>query len=85
MQMLSIGIIQADGLHHRLGNNGLTPDVLFYKSSGLNQLCSWYLDALRNMAIEVLLPVYGYCDHIVKREYDRAAGVPEYWMMNPGE
>lgn len=69
----------------RLGDNGFTPDVLFYKSRGLNQLCSWYLDGPAELVIEVLLPGHKYCDRIVKRDYYRCAGVPEYWIVNPGE
>ena len=69
----------------RLRDNGFTPDVLFFKSSGLNQLCSWYLDGPAELVIEVLLPGHEYCDRVVKRDYYSAAGVPEYWIINPDE
>ncbi|MDJ0704653.1 MAG: Uma2 family endonuclease [Leptolyngbyaceae cyanobacterium MO_188.B28] len=69
----------------RLGDNGFTPDVLFFKSSGLNQLCSWFLDGPAELVIEVLLPGHEYCDRVVKRDYYAAAGVPEYWIVNPDE
>ena len=69
----------------RLGDNGFTPDALFFKSSGLNHLCSWYLDRPAELVIEVLLPGHEYCDRVVKHNYYSAAGGPEYWIVNPDE
>ncbi len=67
----------------RLGENGFTPDLLFFKSKDLNQLHSWYLNGPAELVIEVLLSGHEYCDRIAKREYYAAAGVPEYWIVDP--
>ena len=67
----------------RLGNNGFTRDLMFFKSKGLNQLHSWYLDGSAELVIEILLPGHEYCDRVVKRDYYAAAGVPEYWTFDP--
>lgn len=67
----------------RLAENGFTPDLLFFKSKDLNQLHSWYLNGPAELVIEVLLPGHEYCDRIAKRDYYAAAGVPEYWIVDP--
>jgi Uma2 family endonuclease len=67
----------------RLGENGFTPDLMFFKSKDLNQLHSWYLNGPAELVIEVLLPGHEYCDRIAKRDYYAAAGVPEYWIVAP--
>ncbi|MEM7796520.1 MAG: hypothetical protein AAF579_18960, partial [Cyanobacteria bacterium P01_C01_bin.118] len=40
----------------RLGDNGLTPDLLFFKGQGLNQLYEAYLSGPAELVIEVIMP-----------------------------
>ena len=65
----------------RLGENGFTPDLLFFKCQGHNRL-SYYLDGPAELVIEVLRPGHEYCDRVIKRQYYEAAGVPEYWILD---
>jgi hypothetical protein len=37
----------------RLGDNGFTPDLIFYKSQGLNQLFSYFLSGPAELVIEM--------------------------------
>lgn len=67
----------------RLGNNGFTPDILFYFGRGRNQLYSWYLDGAAELVIEIVRPGHEYVDRIVKRDYYAAAGVLHYWLLDP--
>ncbi|NJL40162.1 MAG: Uma2 family endonuclease [Leptolyngbyaceae cyanobacterium RM2_2_4] len=67
----------------RLGNNGFTPDLIFFKGQGLNRLFSYYLDGPAELVIEILRPGHEYCDRVLKRQYYEATGVPEYWILNP--
>lgn len=67
----------------RLGEHGFTPDLMFFKSQELNQLHSWYLAGPAELVIEVLLSGHEYCDRVAKRDYYAAAGVPEYWIVDP--
>ncbi|MBD1847412.1 Uma2 family endonuclease [Cyanobacteria bacterium FACHB-63] len=66
----------------RLGENGFTPDLLFFKGQGHNRLFSYYLDGAAELVIEIVRPGHEYCDRILKRNFYEAAGVPEYWMLN---
>jgi Uma2 family endonuclease len=67
----------------RLGNNGFTPDLMFFKGTTRNRLFSYYLDGPAEVVIEVLRPGHEYADRVIKRDYYAAAGVPEYWIVNP--
>lgn len=67
----------------RLGNNGLTPDVLFFTGKHHNQLHSWYLNGPAELVIEILRPGHEYSDRILKRDIYAASGVPEYWLIDP--
>jgi len=51
----------------RLGENGFTPDLMFFKSKNLNQLHAWYLDGPAELVVEVLLSGHEYCDRVAKR------------------
>lgn len=67
----------------RLGNNGFTPDVLFFTAKERNQLHSWYLNGPAELVIEILRPGHEYADRIIKRDFYAASGVPEYWIFDP--
>ncbi|MBD2068664.1 Uma2 family endonuclease [Leptolyngbya sp. FACHB-671] len=67
----------------RLGENGFTPDLMFFKSKNLNQLYSWYLNGPAELVVEVLLSGHEYCDRIAKRDYYALSGVPECWIVAP--
>lgn len=67
----------------RLGDNGFTPDVLFFKDSPRNTLYEYYLEGPAELVVEVLLPKHEYQDRVVKWNYYQDAGVPEYWLVNP--
>ncbi|MGP1383014.1 MAG: Uma2 family endonuclease [Thainema sp.] len=67
----------------RLGNNGFTPDLVFFKNAGLNRLYSSFVSGPAELVIEVLMPGHEDCDRAQKYEYYQAAGVPEYWLIDP--
>lgn len=66
----------------RLGNNGFTPDLLFFTGKERNQLFSWYLGGAAELVVEILRLGHKYADRVVKRDYYAAAGVPEYWIID---
>ena len=67
----------------RLGNNGLTPDVMFFtNNSTRNQLHSWYLSGAAELVIEIVRPGHEYADRVIKRDFYAAAGVMEYWIID---
>jgi hypothetical protein len=67
----------------RLGNDGFTPDLVFFKSSGLNQLYSYFVSGPAELVIEVLMPRHEASDREQKYQSYQAAGVPEYWLVDP--
>lgn len=50
----------------RLGDNGFTPDLVFYKSQGLNQLFSYFLSGPADLVIEILMPGLDAADRSTK-------------------
>ncbi|MEM1241546.1 MAG: Uma2 family endonuclease [Cyanobacteria bacterium P01_H01_bin.26] len=67
----------------RLGDNGVTPDLLFFKGQGLNQLYEAYLSGPAELVIEVLMPGHEQSDIKLKYAGYQATGVPEYWLIHP--
>jgi Uma2 family endonuclease len=66
----------------RLGNDGFTPDVIFFTSKEMNTLYSWYLEGPGELVMEVIRQGHEYCDRVIKRDYYAAAGIPEYWVVD---
>ena len=67
----------------KLGENGLTPDVFFYKSQKLNTMSEYYLDGPAELVIEVTRPAHESYDREIKRELYARGGVPEYIIIDP--
>ncbi|MEO1122995.1 MAG: Uma2 family endonuclease [Cyanobacteria bacterium J06639_16] len=67
----------------RLGDNGFTPDLVLFKGEGLNQLYSSFLSGPAELVVEVQIPGHEEADRVTKRAYYQAAGVPEYWLIDP--
>ena len=65
----------------RLGDNGLTPDLLFFKGQGLNQLYEAYLSGPAELVIEVVMPGHEQSDLTLKYSGYQATGVQEYWLI----
>ncbi|MEL7510285.1 MAG: Uma2 family endonuclease [Cyanobacteria bacterium J06554_1] len=65
----------------RLGDNGVTPDMLFFKGQGLNQLYEAYLSGPAELVVEVIMP--GQSELTLKYAGYQATGVPEYWLIYP--
>lgn len=66
----------------RLDEDALTPDV-FAVGSQRAHLLNDYLDGPANLVIEILLPGHEAYDREVKRRRYAAAGVDEYWILDP--
>ncbi|ASC73983.1 hypothetical protein XM38_049570 [Halomicronema hongdechloris C2206] len=67
----------------RLSNNGFTPDLLFFKGEGLNQLYGSFLSGPAELVVEVQIQGHEEVDRVTKRDYYQTAGVPEYWLIDP--
>ena len=67
----------------RLGDNGFTPDIMFYKGAVRNAIYDSHLHGPAEMVIEVVRPTHRDYDYRVKQEYYARGGVPEYLIVDP--
>ncbi len=65
----------------RLGENGLTPDVIFVERNRLENLRSRYLDGPPSIAVEIVQAASEEQDLIVKKRLYEEACIPEYWVF----
>lgn len=69
----------------RLGENGLTPDVLFVDRASLASLHEYYLDGPPQLVIEITLAGSAEQDRNLKRRLYEQAGIAEYWLIEAAE
>jgi Uma2 family endonuclease len=67
----------------RLGEDGFTPDLVFMGPDCLERLRERYLDGPPTLAIEITVPGSAHLDRELKRQRYEAAGVPEFWLVEP--
>jgi Uma2 family endonuclease len=65
----------------RLGEDGLTPDLLFVGRSSLARLHNSYFDGPPSLVIEITLEGSEEQDRVLKRRLYEQAGIPEYWLV----
>jgi hypothetical protein len=67
----------------RLGDNGFTPDAIFFQGKKLNTLYEYYLDGPAELVIEVTRPAHRHYDARIKRDSYARGGVPTYLVVDP--
>ena len=67
----------------KLPTSGREPDLLFIAANHLDWLKATYLDGLADLAVEVISPESAERDRGKKFFEYEAAGVPEYWLLDP--
>lgn len=67
---------------NRLGDDGLMPDILFFRPQSGSHLYDYYLEGTAAVVVEFLTPGCEAHDWEVKRSRYQAAGVPELWMVD---
>lgn len=83
MRYEKLGQSLGGGFVNRLGEHGFMPNILFYRGQPRNRLYEYYLDGAAEVTVEFIQP--GCEDYVrtVKRTLYQAAGVPEYWIVDP--
>ncbi|MGH9835478.1 MAG: Uma2 family endonuclease [Blastocatellia bacterium] len=71
------------GFVMKLGDDGVTPDLMFFQGEKLNTLHSYFLDGPADLVIEVTRPAHQIYDREIKRELYARYGVPEYLIVDP--
>ena len=70
------------GVVNRLGQDGLMPDVCFYRGEPRNRLYEYFVDGPPEIVVELLQPGSERYGREVKRDLYEAAGVPELWLLD---
>lgn len=69
----------------KLGEDGFTPDLFWFKDWGKSCLYSYYLDGPPELVIEITQPAHADYDRLLKRDLYALGGVPEYLIVNPAQ
>ncbi len=67
----------------KLPTSGREPDVHFVATSHLDRLHETYLDGPADLVVEIVSPESAGRDRGDKFYEYRAAGIPEYWLIDP--
>lgn len=70
------------GVVNRLGEDGLMPDVYFYRGEPNNRPYEYFVDGPPEIVVELLQPGSERYGREVKRTLYKAAGVPELWLLD---
>ena len=63
--------------------SGREPDIVYLREEHRNRMTGTYIDGPADMAVEVVSPESGPRDRGEKFYEYEAAGVPEYWLVDP--
>lgn len=78
-----LGEIRTAPFQMKLEESGREPDVLFMAEEHFDRLKSTYLDGPADLVIEIISPESGQRDRGEKFYEYEAAGIPEYWLIDP--
>jgi Uma2 family endonuclease len=83
VEVQSLGIILSAPFQMRVGNSGREPDLLFVAQANIERLKKTYLDGPADLAVEIISPESATRDRGAKFYEYEAAGIPEYWLIDP--
>ncbi|MEO0869631.1 MAG: Uma2 family endonuclease [Cyanobacteria bacterium J06642_11] len=78
----SLGESLGGGFVNRLNEDGLMPDLCFYRGEPRNRLFEYFIDGPPEIVVELLQPGSEQYGREVKRNRYEAAGVPELWLLD---
>jgi len=84
METHQLGRVLSVPFQMKLARSGREPDLLFVASQHLERLKETYLDGPADLVVEIVSPESAGRDRGEKfYEYEQA-GIPEYWLIDPG-
>ncbi|GBC95815.1 hypothetical protein HRbin16_01612 [bacterium HR16] len=78
-----LGEVRYEPFQMRLANSSRSPDILFVSNANLHRLKETYLDGAADLVVEVISPESRARDRGEKFYEYEAAGVREYWLIDP--
>ena len=78
----SLGESLGGGFVNRLDEDGLMPDLCFYRGEPRNRLFEYFIDGPPEIVVELLQPGSEQYGREVKRNRYAAAGVPDLWLLD---
>ncbi len=78
-----LGVIRPAPFQMKLARSGREPDLLFVAHTNRDRLGSTYLDGPADLVVEIVSPESIGRDRGEKFAEYEAAGVPEYWLLDP--
>ncbi len=78
-----LGRVFADQFEMRLGRQRFVPDASFVRTAHLDRVLPTRIEGPADLVVEVLSPDSVVRDRGVKRRDYAAAGVQEYWLLDP--
>jgi Uma2 family endonuclease len=79
----SLGKVLSSRFQMKLATSGREPDGLFVATQHLGQVKATYLDGPADLVVEIVSPESAGRDRGDKFYEYRAAGIPEYWLIDP--
>jgi Uma2 family endonuclease len=78
-----LGKVTSAPYQMRLTASSREPDIIFVATEHLGRLKNTYLDGSADLAVEIVSPESGGRDRGEKFYEYEAAGIPEYWLIDP--
>ncbi len=87
VQERQLGVVRYESFQMKLVDNspGREPDILFISNERMANLQNNYLDGPADLVVEIVSPESIHRDTVDKFAEYEAAGVPEYWLIDPLE
>jgi Uma2 family endonuclease len=86
VRRMDLGRIVGSRVAFRLSNrNGAEPDIGFIRKEQRSRIKSGHVAGPPNLALEIVSPDSVDRDYVTKRNQYEAAGVQEYWIVDPLE
>ena len=78
-----LGVVISAPFQMKLGQSGREPDLLFLSREHLDRLKDTHLDGPADLVVEIVSPESAGRDRGEKFYEYEAAGIPEYWLLDP--
>jgi Uma2 family endonuclease len=83
VETFQLGVVQSAPFQMKLEKSGREPDLLFLAEAHRGRLRTTYLDGPADLVVEILSPESVGRDRGEKFYEYEAAGLPEYWLVDP--